>query len=188
MDEEHKIALEEAVKKVKTGDKSAFAAVVDMTIGPLRAYAAFFLRDRSKIDDALQEAYVVMYRTIDRYVEGTSFMAWARTITRFEALSQYRQTQRKEEARMRYTDELTTMMSGAAELEDKSFPLETKLQALRNCIEGLPQRTRDLVQRRYFSGVSVDSLARELNSRPSAVSMALHRARTALAGCVGRGQ
>jgi RNA polymerase sigma-70 factor, ECF subfamily len=180
--------LDEAVGKVNAGDKNAFATVVDLTIDTLRAYIAFYIRDRSKIDDALQEAYVVMYNSLGKYKEGTSFMAWARTIARFEALSQYRRDQRKNAARVRYTEELTSLMGGAAESEDEAFPLEVKLRALRSCLENLPERARELVDRRYFGGVSVDDLAREQQSKPPAISMALHRARIALAGCVEQAQ
>ncbi|MBA4388705.1 MAG: hypothetical protein C0404_12040 [Verrucomicrobia bacterium] len=188
MDEDTKKRLEEAVRKVKAGDKDAFGTAVDLTIGTLRAYISFFLRDRTKVDDALQEAFLVMYRSINQYTEGTSFMAWARTIARFEALTLCRRDQRKNDAGARYKEELTTLMSGAAEVDDESFPLEMKLRALRSCLESLPLRARELIRSRYFGGTSMDALAEEQHSKPAAISMALHRARVALAGCVERAQ
>lgn len=176
--------LEKAIRKVQSGDRNAFAAIVELTVGALRAYAAFFLRDKARIDDVLQDSYVVMYRSIGNFEAGTSFMAWAKTITRYEALSFLRMNARRVDAHERYVEELTALMSEEAEREDDRYPIEDKLKALRGCLEMLSARSRILVQRRYFSGVSVEDLAQEQDSKPAAVSMALHRARLALAGCV----
>jgi RNA polymerase sigma-70 factor (ECF subfamily) len=176
--------LDEAIRRVQAGDRNAFSTIVELTVGGLRAYAAFFLRDKSKVDDVLQESFVVIYRSINQFSAGTAFMAWAKAIVRYESLSIVRSNQRKNDAHERYMEELTVLMSEEAEREDERHPLEAKLIALRTCLQTLSVRSRILVQRRYFSGVSVEDLAQEQDSKPAAVSMALHRARLALAGCV----
>ena len=52
----------------------------------LRAYARALLPDWNAVDEAIQEASVVMWRKIDQLKSENDFLPWAKTVLRFEAL------------------------------------------------------------------------------------------------------
>jgi RNA polymerase sigma-70 factor (ECF subfamily) len=55
---------------------------------------------------------------------------------------------------------------------------------LRGCLEKLPEDQRNLVQRRYEPGASVQGIAEEDGKSEGAISQALYRIRAALQQCV----
>jgi RNA polymerase sigma-70 factor, ECF subfamily len=176
--------LEQAVAQVKDGNIDAFRVIVDETLVVLRSYIGFFIRDAQQVDDTLQETYLQLFRRIREYEAGTAFMAWAKTIARFQALGHLRSQQRKQDARQRYTDEVHAQIAAAVADDEAAFPLERRMKALVTCLESLSGKAKEMVQQRYFKGMSIDDMAAALNLKSSAVGMTLHRTRAALAECV----
>jgi RNA polymerase sigma-70 factor (ECF subfamily) len=64
------------LRRACEGDPAAFTALVRLYDAQLRAYAYRLLRDRSLMDDALQNAYLSAYRTIGRFRGDASFKNW----------------------------------------------------------------------------------------------------------------
>lgn len=59
----------------------------------LVAYARSLLGDYAAADDVLQEAMLVVVKKYDQFQDGTSMLAWCRSIVRIEVL---RAKQRRE--------------------------------------------------------------------------------------------
>jgi RNA polymerase sigma-70 factor (ECF subfamily) len=68
--------------------------------------------------------------------------------------------------------------------EERATASDLRLEALRRCITKLPAAQRDLVDRRYRPGASVQAIARDDGKTEGAVSQALFRIRTALQRCI----
>jgi RNA polymerase sigma-70 factor (ECF subfamily) len=64
--------------------------------------------------------------------------------------------------------------------------LEERSQALARCIDRLPGRHRDLLQRRYRDGQAIEVVARQVRRSVDAVYRALSRIRRRLHDCVSR--
>lgn len=65
------------------------------------------------------------------------------------------------------------------------FGLDEK-QALRKCLERLPERGRRMVHARYFLGLSAAEIGVQLEMRAVAVRNAIFRVRARLRSCVER--
>ena len=60
----------------------------------LVAYAYGLLRDYARAEDAVHEAYLVVMDKFDDFEEGTSMIAWCRTIVRFKISESIRKESR----------------------------------------------------------------------------------------------
>jgi len=57
-------------------------------------------------------------------------------------------------------------------------------QALRDCLEELPAKSRDLLKRRYFDGHACEAVAEQLGARLDAIYKRLSRLHQALKKCI----
>lgn len=63
---------------------------------------------------------------------------------------------------------------------------DERVEALRHCVGGLPERSRKLLQRTYEDGAGREALGAEFGMVPNGIKTALRRLRTALRACVER--
>jgi RNA polymerase sigma-70 factor (ECF subfamily) len=64
------------IDRARDGDQEAFAAVIRHYDPGLRAFVYGLLRDRGRMDDALQEAYVRAFRAVPRFRRRTRPGTW----------------------------------------------------------------------------------------------------------------
>jgi RNA polymerase sigma-70 factor, ECF subfamily len=74
----HDVGTAEAIELAlaRTGDREAFAALVERYDDGLRALAYRLLGDRDRMDDALQEAYVRAFRALPRFRGDSALATW----------------------------------------------------------------------------------------------------------------
>jgi len=63
---------------------------------------------------------------------------------------------------------------------------DARIALLQRCIEGLPERSRALLQQTYAEGLGRDELAGRFGMRRDGIKTALRRLRAALRDCVER--
>lgn len=139
------------------------------------------LGDREQALDVLQEVNLVLCRKAAAFVPGTSFIAWAFTVARFQVLA-FRQGQARD--RLVFPENLAEQLD---QLDAEMFPAEAadaRQTALDHCLAKLPPVQHELVLKRYAESVSVKSIAAEMGRTVNAVSMILHRVREQLLHCV----
>lgn len=84
------MSIETLLEQCRAGDELAWEALVRRTQGRVYSLAYHYLRDREEARDVAQEAFVRIYRNLNRYEEGGNFMAWMARITRNCALDRIR--------------------------------------------------------------------------------------------------
>ena len=70
--------------------------------------------------------------------------------------------------------------------EESQRPASQQEDALRRCLEELPDKARALVQFRYHESLKVDDIASRIAGSPEAIQKALSRLRDRLQKCVER--
>ena len=130
-------------------------------------------------DDVFQETVVVLWRKREQFEPETNFVAWAAAIARLEALAFSRKQGRRV---LVFDEELTSQI--AIHAAEKN-PAQPRLDALRQCMQSLPQKNRALVEERY-AGDSVKDLAQRLNRSVNSISVTLHTIRRKLLECIER--
>jgi len=147
----------------------------------LMGYIRSLVPDEHAAKDILQETNITLMRKSRDFEKGTHFTAWAFRVAYFEVLSWRRNRGRE---KLQFSDELVESLAETSSRLAEDY--DSRLEALKVCLDKLPERQRDIVRRRYLSGISVQDIAAELNFNANAVSQLLHRARTNLFDCINR--
>jgi RNA polymerase sigma-70 factor (ECF subfamily) len=130
-------------------------------------------------EDLFQEVVVRAVDGRSSFSSAEELLAWARVTGRNAALNLLRSRGRE---RTVLKEELLNSIEGAAQTEPEKDGLRAK--ALRECMESLPDRSRKILNRRYFAGRSGEEVARDLKMTREAVYQALLRIHQALGRCV----
>ena len=145
------------------------------------AYVRGIVRDPHVARDIVQNTAIVLLRKFDLWNADQEFLPWALGFAKFEILAHFRDSARN---RVVFTDvmvdSLTEMWPGV------SNEIQTEELALRDCVEKLAPKAREMVHLRYFQEMEVQHVADSLQSTPGAVRVALMRIRRQLMDCVNR--
>jgi len=134
------------------------------------------------VDDVAQEAFVIAYEKLQTFERGTNFGAWVRTIARFLVARE----RRREERRQRVLSEPILEFLFETDLAPSAGEGEARAGALRACLADLPERSRRLVQQRYYENIPPAVIASQEGRTANDVRQALFRLRSALHTCILR--
>jgi RNA polymerase sigma-70 factor (ECF subfamily) len=177
----------EAVRRVLAGDTEAFADIVGRWQGPLVNLAFRFCRDRGLAEDMAQEAFLRVFRKLDRWRDDSRFSTWLFAVSLNVYRSHVRRTGLPEvEAR----DDLVAADRGTMP-PDRIAESQTH-DAVRRAVARLPPKYRDALILVYFGELGVAGAAAALSVPEGTVKARLHRGRGLLrrrlseVGCAGR--
>src|SRR5438876_10169447 len=132
----------------------------------VRAFIRALGVDEAWVDDLAQEAFIVAYRRLNQFEPGTDFGKWLRSIARY--LVAY---ERRREAR--HSRLLPFAVVDALLAHEPESGVETRisdlLPAMRDCVEELLARRRDVLLRGYAEIEDAMSLARCLGLNAGSV-------------------
>ena len=154
--------------------------------GTVRAFIRSLVWDRGACEDLFQEVALVLWRELDRYDTGRPFGAWARGVAAKTVLKSFRQAKR---APVALSPDAISALEAAFEqlaFTESDRPASQQEDALRQCVERLPDKAQTLVRLRYNDSLKVTEIASRVTSSPEAVQKALSRLRESLQKCVER--
>jgi RNA polymerase sigma-70 factor (ECF subfamily) len=146
----------------------------------LFAYVVSLLGDLNEAQNVLQETNLVLWRRSAEFVEGTSFVAWARKVAYYQVLAHLRLRKRDRHIFDPALLEQLTDRFSAVEEDDR------RRLALRHCLAELPDKLRAMIALRYGPGGSLKILSLQMGKSEGAIKMALLRIREQLVGCMER--
>ncbi len=151
----------------------------------LMSYLLAACGDYHRAEDLLEETFMTAYRKRDTFTQGTSFGGWLREIARRHLLEAARAAKRQpipfgHDLLVKIEDEIDSKQQ-----EDTALDFwERQKRALKACLARLSAKLRRVIRMRYLENVSSKDVARTLGASVSAVDVACHRGRAALAECV----
>ena len=148
----------------------------------LRAYARTLLPTWEAVEDTLQEASVVMWKKREQLDDETSFLPWAQTIVRFEALKTRRRVARD---RLMLSEETIVMLADQAAGSPDGL-LDRERNALRHCLRECSDEHRKLLLAPYLSNGGVREMAERSGRTANSLYKLLGRLREKLSLCVER--
>lgn len=157
--------------------------VRDIAANQRRLYA-FILRLVPKTADALdllQETNMVLWKKKQDFRPGTDFGAWACRVAHYTVLTYRKKISREH---LLFDDELLGLIAAEAHVETGNF--DEHLVALAECLQKLPPKDRDLLERRYADNLSPRHIAQAIDRTARAVAQALYRIRGTLLDCIDR--
>jgi RNA polymerase sigma-70 factor (ECF subfamily) len=172
---------------LRAGSKVAFEAVVRQFGGRMLAVARQILGNEIDAQDAVQDAFLVAFRSLERFEGRSSIATWLHRIVVNAALMKLRSGRRKREQPIE--ELLPVYLSDghqarpAARWSESSLATierEETCQAVRRCIDELPETHRYVLILRDIQELDTQTVAEMLEISTDAVKVRLHRARQAL--------
>lgn len=160
-----------------------FADLVKEHQVSLRVFVRSLGVESGWVDDLAQDTFVVAYREMDSYDPDRDFGKWLRGIARNLVRNELRKQGRH---RRILHESLSQHLLGLAENEKDREVDVTQLSALRDCVEQLPGKSRELVRSRYFEGWDATILADKFEMKAATVRQTLLRIRRQLYQCVNQ--
>jgi RNA polymerase sigma-70 factor (ECF subfamily) len=172
------------VERMAAGDRDALASLMDEIGGAAFSLALRIARDPQLAEEAVQDAFVEMWRHASTYDAHTAtVMTWALGYVRHKAIDRVRHEQRR---RPRTTDgtSAATVDAEEAGLVDETStgdPIATAWAAaqsseIRSALAELSPDQRQVLELAYFSGLSQSEVAQEIGVPIGTVKTRTHRA------------
>lgn len=172
------------------------AAWVDSHGDYLYRYAFSRLRDANAAEEVVQETFLAGIRFLDRYSGRGSERAWLLGILKRKLVDHVRMRARFDRDGLTSdgsdpTAQLFTSngswKTGAFgfDLPDQTLESRELWEVVRGCLDHLPSGQADVFVLSAMEQLDADQICRELEITPSNLWVRLHRARLALARCVG---
>lgn len=176
----------EVFREALGGSPIAFGKIVRRYQGDVRMIISKWIQCPAAADDVAQDVFVAAYENLDRFDDQRSLRSWLIGIAKNKAKLHLRS-----EARRR-NHELSPLQYQiqrwkVQELEKELLNDTSEQVSLARCLEKLAPGSRQLIEEHYFTGTSLESIARESNRTGGSLRMMLLRIRKALAKCI-RGQ
>ena len=150
----------------------------------LVAYARSLLGDYAAADDAVQEAMIVVVKKHEQFEEGTSMLAWCRSIVRIEVLRAKQRHQRERTLAERLLDDAIDAAFDEFQAARRHDEAECWREALRRCLERVPERGLGVLKGRFADELSYQQIGEQFGMTIEAVRKALFRLRKQVRSCV----
>lgn len=145
----------------------------------LSAAAWLIVRDAQATEDLFQNVALKSVTKNVSFEHEGALLSWAMVSIKREAIDWLRK--RKPET-LGLKPELLDLIS--EEWPTHSQPEGRRMEALRECLESVPERSRQLLHLRYFDGHSCDEVAQRVGASVDAVYQRLSRLHRQLKQCV----
>ena len=149
------------MKKIKKGDAKAFRELYDQTSEDAFRIAMSIVKEQNTANDAVQEAYVRVYKYIHTYDEKKSFKSWFTTIVVNEC---YRILERNKKV---------IPMESWNEPKYESNQEDDYLDELNEAIMNLEESYRVPIVLKYVEEYSIEEIAEMLSLNPNTVKTRL---------------
>ena len=143
---------------VASSDEDALAELYDRFGGVAYGLALRILRDEALAQDAVQEAFLSVWRTADRFLaERARASTWILTIVHRRAVDLVRREER------RRADPLDDVEPPTGEATDEEAWLRAQRQVVQEALRRLPPEQREALELGYYGGLTQSQLAERLD-------------------------
>ena len=160
-------------------------------------YAIGRVSDVEIAKDLVQETFVAGLHSAKNYKGEAAERTWLIAILKRKVIDHYRKINSKKgkaEVRMNYRsasdaegDWLEEQIADPSSvLENDSIENEELGSAIYECISKLPKKQALVFNMKTIQGISTEDICKELDINPSNLWVMIHRARTALMGCLNQ--
>ena len=152
----------ELVAAFIAGNNEAFDTLLSRYQDRLYSYIQYYIHNRDLADDLFQETFVKAIVCLRQggYRESGDFYAWLTRIAH-NLLIDHLRAERHDE--VQYADDGATLWNDNPQLLDSSreseLVTEQVLKDVKRLVEHLPEEQREMVQLRYYQGLSFKEIA-----------------------------
>jgi RNA polymerase sigma-70 factor (ECF subfamily) len=168
----------ERVRRARSGDAEAFRGIVEAYSRPLWRAAFRVLGDTAAAEDAVQDAFLRAWRSLDRFDERAELSTWLYRIAINAAIDLRRERTRREAGAGPLPEDFhgqVTVRSEAPDPHRQALSREL-IDRAQEAISTLPEAERTAILLRHFEGQSIAEIARVLGGGENSAKQAVFRA------------
>ena len=161
--------------RVSENSETAIAELYDRFGSLVFRMAIQVMSSRTDAEDAVQEIFVRLWRTADRYnPDRSALVTWVMLLSRRHLVDRLRRTR----ARLRPSsmDDMTGWQPPAGVTGPTPLESDERFSALMEKIEQLPELQRTVIKRAYLGGQTLRQIGDELGTPLGTIKSALSRA------------
>lgn len=170
---------------------------VDLYADYLFNYAVVRVSDAETAKDLVQETFFSGLKSAKNFKGNAAERTWLIAILKRKVIDHYRKSNSKKgkaEIHINYNSEdgaegdwLEEQVADPfSSFENDAIENEELGLAIQSCISKLPKKQALVFTMKTIRGISTDDVCNELNINPSNLWVMIHRARTALMGCLNK--
>jgi RNA polymerase sigma-70 factor (ECF subfamily) len=172
----------EVMLRVKAGDDSAFAYLVQKYRRPMVSFMYRMARNPAAAEDLAQEVFLRVYRSRENYEASAKFSTWLYRIATNLAVNYARDTRHERPETMVSIDEpdadtgLTVDVPDASLTAEETILRRERMAAIRQKVQALPERQRLAVIMHKYQQMDYRQISQVLKLSESATKSLLFRA------------
>jgi RNA polymerase sigma-70 factor (ECF subfamily) len=166
-----------------TGDNEAAFRQVMAHRTMLASYVRALVHDPDAAEDVFADVSVELVRSWPAYDQSRPFGPWARGVARRVALANARRFGRRP---VLLGEQALEVVGAALDSLGDETRMAERAEALRLCLEGMPEQDREMLRMRYFQNRSYEQIAKAVNRTVGALYVAFYRMHRVLRECIRR--
>lgn len=160
------------MQRVGRGDEAAIALLYDRFGGLVYKAARQTMPSRAEADDAVQETFVRLWQTADRFdPQRARLVTWVMLIARRHLIDRLR----RRGARPEQLGLDPAMNILGPSVDEREPPGTVDVEVLRRRVQELPELQRTVIERTYLQGFTLREVSEQLNAPLGTVKSALSR-------------
>lgn len=145
----------------------------------IHSFILALVPNKTDAEDILQSAISYMWEHFSDFRQGTNFLSWAFTISKFQVLT-YRK--KKDRSIILFNEEAIDLI--AAENKTLSREIDVQLEALNTCMQKLDHRDSTFLKMRFEKSISVTDLSSEFKTSVNVIYKRLAQIKNRLLNCI----
>ena len=179
------IATESIVERCLSGDSSGFVAMYDQYAPQVHRRLASLLGEASEAEDALQQTFLLAFRSLARFERRSSLSTWLHGIAVRVALNTIRGRKRRDRAMAALASE-SHVRDPQTRSPESSVDLAQQMQRLRRYLVDLPSETQVAFVLYFVEQLELSEVAALIGSTQKGVWVRLKRARERVRAAIER--
>lgn len=180
----------ELMQRVAADDEAAIEELYARFGALVFQSARQVLRSRAETEDAVQEVFVRLWQTADRFdPQRAKLVTWVMLITRRHLIDRLRRQSARPERTVLDESRAEAIESGGVESPERAGEESSEgRDRLRRQLQRLPELQRTVIERAYLQGFSLREIAVQLDAPLGTVKSALSRGLAKLRELEGGGE
>ena len=166
----------EIIRACQAGDEDAFSHLVQRYSGRAYWVAYGLLANQEESRDVIQDAFLRVYRAIDRFDFNQNFYTWLYRIVVNLSIDRLRKLSKTRSVALDDVSEPASAPSAEVS-PGRSLELSETSQEVHQVLKNLPEKYRDVMVLRELNGLSCKEIAGIVQSSHATVRWRLHMAR-----------
>lgn len=156
--------------QIASGDTNAFKQLFEFYYSQLQSFAYTYLEDKAEVDDTLQQCFIKLWEKREQYRGKDSVKAYLYSSVRNNCLNKIRHKSVVEKSAEELALESIFAESYSQETDNSLNEL------LKKGVDQLPDKNKEVVQLRFYSGMSTKEVSEELGITPRTVETHVSKA------------